>query len=426
MPSPQVSPQALADEAAARFGADRARLATVDDGIESAQPRLVIEPDTEEGLAAVLAWASSQGLAVIVRGGGTKLGWGPPPTRCDLILSTVQLNRVIAHRYGDLTATVEAGARLAEVNRELGAHGQWLALDPPWAARATIGGIVATNDSGPRRHRYGAPRDLIIGVALARTDGRLAKAGGIVVKNVAGYDLGKLLAGSFGSLAVIVSATFKLAPVPPASGTLVADLASADVLGALLADLGASTLTPTAVELDYPPVRLLVRFETVAAAIDGQLDVASRLAATRGARVSVVGGDEEHALWTAHADRPWHQPGAVIKLTLRPGDLGGALAWLTSVAARPVDHEVVGRAGLGVLLVRLGGDVPAQAQLITELRARFPAGRGSAVLLRGNPELKRLIDVWGPIGDGLPIMRAVKQQFDPTGTLNPGRGPGGI
>jgi FAD/FMN-containing dehydrogenase len=125
-----------------------------------------------------------------------------------VVLSTLSLNRVVAHRHGDLTATVEAGARLDDVNRELARHGQWLPLDPPWSDRATIGGIVATNDAGPRRHRYGTPRDLIIGIEIARADGVRAKAGGIVVKNVAGYDLARLMTGSFGSLALITSATF--------------------------------------------------------------------------------------------------------------------------------------------------------------------------------------------------------------------------
>src|SRR5499427_9566622 len=134
------------------------------------------------------------------------------------------LRRVLAHEHGDMTATVEAGATLRDVNRALARHGQWLPLDPPRADRATIGGILATNDSGPLRHRYGTPRDLVIGVQLATTDGVLSKAGGRVVKNVAGYDLSKLVAGSFGSLAAIVSATFKLAPIPAASKTLRIDL----------------------------------------------------------------------------------------------------------------------------------------------------------------------------------------------------------
>ena len=141
------------------------------------------------------------------------------------------MNAVVAHRHGDLTATIQAGATLATSIATLAQHRQWIPLDPPWADRATIGGLVATNDSGPRRHRYGAPRDLIIGVEFARADGRLAKGGGIVVKNVAGYDLPRLLTGSFGSLGVIVTATFKLYPLTAASRTLVVELRKASDLG---------------------------------------------------------------------------------------------------------------------------------------------------------------------------------------------------
>ena len=154
-------------------------------------------------------------------------GWGAAPRQIDILISTARLNAVVAHRHGDLTATIQAGARLGDVNRALAQHRQWIPLDPPSADSATIGGIVATNDSGPRRHRYGAPRDLIIGVEFARADGRLAKGGGIVVKNVAGYDLPRLLTGSFGSLGVIVTATFKLYPLTAASRTLIVEPSNA-------------------------------------------------------------------------------------------------------------------------------------------------------------------------------------------------------
>jgi glycolate dehydrogenase FAD-binding subunit len=187
----------------------------------------LLEPASAGEVAAILAGASRDRKPILIRGAGTKLTWGEPVSAApvDLVLSTAKLNRVLAHRHGDLTATVQAGATLADVNRTLATHGQWLPLDPPWADRCTIGGLVATNDSGPRRHRYGAPRDLIIGIDIVRADGVAAKAGGIVVKNVAGYDLGRLMTGSFGSLAVIVSATFKLYPLPAASRTVVIELA---------------------------------------------------------------------------------------------------------------------------------------------------------------------------------------------------------
>ena len=172
-----------------------ARPGTAADAIDGVEPGVVAEPGSPAAAAAVLGWASDHGRSVVVRGGGTKLGWGAPARAIDVLLSTRALDAVEAHRHGDLTATVQAGAALADVNAALAAHRQWLPLDPPNAERATIGGIVASNDSGPRRQRHGAPRDLIIGMTLARADGVAAKSGGIVVKNVAGYDLARLLTG---------------------------------------------------------------------------------------------------------------------------------------------------------------------------------------------------------------------------------------
>ena len=211
-------PNALITETAVSLlGVDAVRLGTPADAMEGVVPRVIVEPASGEAVGGVLEWASREKLCVLVRGSGTKLGWGAAPRQIDILMSTARLNAVVAHRHGDLTATIQAGAKLGDVNRALAQHGQWIPLDPPSADRATIGGLVATNDSGPRRHRYGAPRDLIIGVEFARADGRLAKGGGIVVKNVAGYDLPRLLTGSFGSLGVIVTATFKLYPLTAAS-----------------------------------------------------------------------------------------------------------------------------------------------------------------------------------------------------------------
>ena len=189
----------------------------------------------------MLATAAKQRTSVVLRGGGTKIGWGRKPSSVDLVLSTKRLDAVVAHEHADLTATVQAGARLDEVNRILARQGQWLPIESAFD-ESTIGGVVATNDSGPLRHRYGTPRDLLIGIRLALTDGRLIKAGGNVVKNVAGYDVGRLISGSHGSLAAIVSVTFKLSPLPAATGTLVATFDRADTLVAAVSAITSSQL----------------------------------------------------------------------------------------------------------------------------------------------------------------------------------------
>ena len=408
-------------------GAGVARPGSAADAIDGVVPSVVATPATPDALAKTLAWATETGRTVGVRGGGTKLGWGPPPGPVDLLLSTTAMNAVVEHRHGDLTATVEAGATLAETNAVLSRHRQWLPLDPPWSDRATIGGIVAANDSGPRRQRHGAPRDLIIGMTLARADGLLAKTGGIVVKNVAGYDLARLLTGSFGCLGVILTATFKLAPLAEASRTVSVEFPATAQCGPLVADLRTHASTPTALELATPPATMLIRFESVETVAVEQAEQAATLARGHGGTVVVLAGEDETVAWREHDARVFDREGTIVKLVVVPSKVSSTLAWLDDAAKRrQLDYVATGRAGLGVLYLGLNGSVSEQASLVTTLRERLPVGCGSAVIQRADPELKALVDVWGRVGDGLRIMQEVKRRFDPTNTLNPGRGPGGL
>ncbi len=426
MQSQSPAPDALVAEIDARVGAAVARPGSVADAIDGVVPGVVATPATAGGMAKTLAWATETGRRVVVRGGGTKLGWGPPPESVDLVLSTKGMTAV-EQRHDDLTATVQAGATLAATNDVLGRHRQWLPLDSPWGDRATIGGIVAANDSGPRRQRHGAPRDLIIGMTLARADGLLAKSGGIVVKNVAGYDLARLLTGSFGCLGVILTATFKLAPVAEASRTVSVELPESARFGPFAADLLAHASTPTALELSTPPARMLIRFESVESVVVEQADQAAALGRGHGGTPVILSGEDETAAWRTHETLMFDREGTIVKLSIVPSELSATLVWLDEAAgARGLDYVAIGRAGLGVLYLGLTGPVLEQASLVTTLRERLPAGRGSATIQRADPELKALVDVWGPVGDGLRIMREVKRRFDPTGTLNPGRGPGGL
>jgi glycolate oxidase FAD binding subunit len=393
------------------------------DAIEGIVPKFVAEPASAQDVAETLAWAARDKLSVLTRGAGTKIGWGPPLQPIDLLLSTAQLNKVVAHRHGDLTATIEAGALLGDVNWALAAHRQWIPLDPYSGDRGTIGGVVATNDSGPRRHRYGSPRDLIIGVEFARADGRLAKGGGIVVKNVAGYDMPRLMTGAFGSLGVIVTATFKLYPLTAASRTLVVDLKDPHELGVLAQSRLGSHLTPTAVEFQIPPLRALIRFETIEAAVEQQTANAVKLIADAGFRARSVTGAEEDEIWTQHVTP--QLDAAAVKVSTLPTELAPTLALVDRLAGSR-NYSAAGRAGLGVFVLHLTGDVANQKKIISGLRDSLPPGRGSAVVMRASSDLKRELDVWGPIGVGLPLMKAVKYQFDPDGILNRGRGPGGL
>ena len=382
------------------------------------------QPADASGVAAKLKWANAEGLAVSIHGAGTKQSWSARAGRTDVVLSTLGLNAPADHVAGDLVATVSAGTSLDAVNDVLRRERQWLPLDPACSNRATIGGIISTNDSGPRRHRFGTPRDLIIGIEIALADGRIARAGGRVVKNVAGYDLSKLLCGSLGSLAVVTSATFKLAPLPPVSATLVASLPDARSAGALAVALGGSTLTPSTVELHSPPHRLLIRFETSPRATERQVAAATSLCATHGAATEVLTGQAEADAWIAHERRMADDAGTIVKLATLATDVAGMLSRVeTLTAEHGIGYTAAGRAALGVIFVSLVGDPGSHDAIVSELRREAAARRGSAVLLAAPPGLKERLGAWGPNSDAVPIMRAVKARFDPRGTLNPGREP---
>jgi glycolate oxidase FAD binding subunit len=388
----------------------------------------LVEPADAAGVAAELKRANGERLAVTIRGAGTKQSWGAPAPHTDVVLSTLGLNAPVDHVAGDLVATAPAGASLDAVNDVLRRERQWLPLDPPGSDLATIGGIVATNDSGPRRHRYGTPRDLIIGIEIVLADGRIAHAGGRVVKNVAGYDLSKLLCGSLGSLAVITSATFKLAPLPQSSSTLVASVGDARSLGALALAVAGSPLTPTTIELQSPPHRLLIRFETSPKATDVQIAAAASLCTAHGSATGILTGQEETDTWRVHErgmrDEMSNDARTIVKLAVLPTDVGEMLSRAEAAAvAQRIQYAATGRAALGIIFVRLDGGQSAQAAVVSELRREAVARRGSAVLVSAPPELCARLGAWGPGADTAPLMGAVKAQFDPRMLLNRGREP---
>jgi glycolate oxidase FAD binding subunit len=402
-------------------------------------PRTVA-PETAEDVAAALRRASDARQSIQIRGAGTKLHWGRATRDVDAVLDMRGLNRILAHEHGDMTATVEAGATLRDVNRTLAQHGQWLPLDPPFADAATIGGILATNDSGPLRHRFGTPRDLVIGVRLATTDGVLSKAGGQVVKNVAGYDLGKLLTGSFGALAAIVSATFKLAPLPNASRTLRLDVDTAAAVARIVTTIMTSQLEPIAFEIaaratQRPPdaqnqfvsavspdsaFQVLLRFASLPAVVDAQLDQATAILGDSASAVHVVDDDAEETAWREHAERVWSDDtAAVIRASWLPAHIEAMLAALHE-SSTAVDLMLVGRASVGCGLIRIAGELGAQVQTIERLRTSHAIG--NVVVVRGSTALNERVDVWGPAGSRSRLFESLKQAFDPNRVLV-GQGP---
>jgi glycolate oxidase FAD binding subunit len=399
---------------------DHARQGTPGEAIDGVTPQLVTEPSSGAACAAVLAGAAERNLSTVIRGGGTKSGWGRPIDAVDLVVSTRSLADLLVHRDGDLTVTVGAGVTLARLNTTLSARGQWLPVDSAFAG-ATVGGALATNDSGPLRHRFGTPRDLLIGITLAMTDGRVVKAGGTVVKNVAGYDLGKLVTGSYGALAAIVDATFKLLPLPHASATLRAVYTAPAPLAADAVAIASGQLEPMAFDVraadtpDGPRWTLLVRFASSPAAVAAQLDAARAL--VHGETTALREGLETRA-WAEQVALPWEGPAAVVRCSWLPSDLGILLSAVQTLREH-CGVTLAGRVGTGSGLLRLTGSDADVANAIRFLREAPRVGH--VVVLRGSRALRAEVDVWGTAPSA--PAAALKRALDPTGILNAGRGP---
>ena len=382
------------------------RAGSAGEAIDGVTPRLVAEPTSGEACAAVLAAAAAGRVPTVLRGSGTKSGWGRPLDAVDLVVSTKSLNNLLVHRDGDLTVTAGAGVTLARLNTTLSARGQWLPVDSAFVG-TTVGGALATNDSGPLRQRFGTPRDLLIGITLALTDGRVVKSGGTVVKNVAGYDLGKLVTGSYGALAAIVDATFKLLPLPHASATLRALYTDPEPLAF---DVRAADTA------DGPRWTLLVRFASSPAAVATQLDAARAL--VHGETTALREGLETRT-WGEQVGLAWEGAATVVRCSWLPSRLGDVLALVRTLRGE-CGVTLTGRVGTGSGLLRLAGGDAAVAAAILSLRLdTSPVGH--VVVLRGSRALRAQVDVWGAAPSA--PAAALKRALDPTGILNAGRGP---
>jgi glycolate oxidase FAD binding subunit len=414
--------------------------ATDADAVDGMPARWVALPHSTEQAAAVMRVAAEHDLAVVVRGSGTKLTWGARPERLDLVLDTTRMDTVVEHAAGDLIVVVGAGRRLDDLQRDLAGSGQWLGADP--ARRGTVGGLVATAATGPTRLMYGPVRDLLIGVTFVRADGVVAHAGGKVVKNVAGYDIGKLLTGSLGTLGVITQAAFRLHPLPKARRWVSVPLARPDGggspdVGALVQEVVHSQLVPSAVELDLPPDGEA----TLCLLLEGSLPGVQRRTADF---LELLGpgatADDKGPRWWGA--EPYDDAQVLLKVTHEITGLGHLLTALHAVCAEiGVTAHLRGSVAVGAVTVGLtgagagghsgngqtGGVVDARglARIVASLRERATSFGGTVVVLEAPGDLKKDLDVWGPVG-GLELMRAVKHQFDPERRLAPGRFVGGI
>ena len=384
-------------------------------------PGEVVTPRSVAEISDSLRSANASARSVLTRGAGTKLGWGMPPERVDMVLETRYLDRVIEHAAADLVVKVEAGVKLADLQARLAGAGQRLSLDPPEPG-ATLGGIVSSAASGPLRHRFGAARDLLLGITVVLADGTVAKAGGKVVKNVAGYDLGKLFAGSFGTLGVIVEVVFRLHPLPEARALVVVSIDTPEAAAAALQALLRSTLVPSAVELhrETGPVRLGILFEGRPPGIAAQLESARALLGGLGA-LSLFEATLCEAEWGCFAVQAPED--LRVQVASLPADLAFILRTIEEVARqRDLAYRVSGRAGLGVLQASFsGGDADVHVASVRALRERLRDRDASVVIRHASAEVRRGADVFGDLGDALPLMRRIKERFDPARILSPGR-----
>ncbi|WP_232214542.1 FAD-binding oxidoreductase [Rubidibacter lacunae] len=394
-----------------------------------------VVPRSRAALSLVLERAQQKRLRVAIYGCGSKLTW-VEPLNADVRLSTRALDCLVEHAVGDLTVTVEAGVRWTELQHVLAKTGQFVPLDPTYPDRATVGGVVATADSGSWRQRYGGVRDLAIGVEFVRADGQVAHAGGRVVKNVAGYDLTKLMVGSHGTLGAIALVTLRTYPLPDDSGTI-ALVGPADAIARAAQWLRGSALTPTAADLlSAGAVRalelgtsgqgidlgLLVRFESVAASVAQQCERVAAVAQQLAVRAATFAGEGERDLW-ARLPLLIHPPSSGLAVTCKIGVLPAeAIAFLARLSAEKECGIV--RAGSGLGRLYLASDDPIAR--LQELRAQCEAGCGYLSLLEAPAEVLQRIGRWGYTGNALPLMRRLKHQFDPDDLLNSGCFVGGI
>ena len=385
---------------------------------------IAVSPADAQQVAAVLQFAHANRLATVPTCGGTKLEWGNPVVP-HIELCMKRLDEVREHAWQDMTCTVQAGCTWAAMQDRLRAHGQMVALDPLWPSHASVGGIVATNDSGALRLKYGSLRDLIIGMTVVLADGTIARSGGKVVKNVAGYDIHKLITGSFGTLGVIAEVNFRLHPLEEHARTWTASLPEGPTLPERfqepLRELMNSQIVPSSVQM---------RVSERECAMDVRVAGLPECLEEYGARMqSIFGGftvsDSTPDVWSAR-QRLFDEPDAlIVKVSVLPDEVcpvgAELLQWRTGSSAVNIVAQAT-----GLMTVAAGGSSEAAPAFVDRVRERVNPSGGSVVVLRAPAALKGNMDVWGTDGETVPLMREIKRNFDSHRILNPGRFVGGI
>jgi glycolate oxidase FAD binding subunit len=434
-----VSSPALGDALAEIVGrehgeSDRAALDRY--AVDAVAPRWVARPGTTDEVSRLLTLATAERLAVAPRGSGSNLALGNVPRRLDLVIDTGRLDALTEYVPDDMVVSVQAGFRLAALSNQLAVRGQMLALDPPRRALRSVGGVLASHASGPLRFRYGTARDLLLGVRFVQADGTVTWGGAKVVKSVTGYDVPKLMVGSLGTLGMIVEATLRLHPIPPASGSWVIGQRSAESAERFVAAVLDSSLEPDRLTIlngkagrlcgqASRELAVLVSVGSVKEAVEAQGAALAQLARSHDSAAETIAPSVWDSLEAALQGR------VILRLSCEPRRL---LFWLVELERRStragLGASIVGQAGNGVLQAALRGDVSRGVlgnDLLDPLREELRAEGGSVVVESAPPELKAGLDVWGPVSsESFAIMKRVKQEFDPNGILNPGRFVGGL
>ncbi|QKW34917.1 FAD-binding oxidoreductase [Actinomadura sp. NAK00032] len=378
------------------------------EGVLGVEPALVAAPKDLAEAADVMRVAAEKGLAVVPRGAETRLDWGTPPERCDLLVDTHRLDKLVEHTAGDLVAKAEAGLPMERLNESLAEHGQRLALDVPLPG-STVGGTIASGAAGPLRTLYGTPRSLVIGLTVVRADGQVARSGGKVVKNVAGYDLGRLFSGSYGTLGLIVEATFRLHPIPAASAYVTCAVNGPEDAHDAVQSVLHCPVAPSAVEYIGPG--------TVSVLLEG---VPEGVAARAGQTEQLLGENAEISESAPDGWGRYPDGTTLIDISAPPPSLRDVLTLLGPDAAATWSASGNGHVGLPPEMA------PDEvADVLGRLRDVLSRHRGHAVVRYAPEEVRGEIDLWGPV-PALALMRRVKDQFDPDRRLCPGRFVGGI
>jgi glycolate oxidase FAD binding subunit len=411
--------------------------------VDGRTPEAAVFPGSVEEVAAVVAYAAEVAMPLFPWGGGTAAAVGVPPARAGIVLGLSRLRAIVEHEPGDLTVTAQAGAVMGDLQASLGARGQWLSLDPPDVDRATLGGVLAANASGPRRHLYGTARDLLIGVTAVTADGSVVRGGGRVVKNVAGYDLPKLFIGSFGTLGVIVEATLKLRPRPDEERLVAVSFERLKDAGTAVRAILASDLIPNAIELadaaaarplgvEPAPATLVVGFDGLAEQVDWQVRELASVVRPHGGRAHATLPPAAWRILPRAAQDAFGTPAAVVTLSVLPSLVADTMEQGASGARqRGLATAWSAHAGVGLVTgaVRAEGerhDPAVLAAVLAEWRAAARAGGGHASTRWAPLAVKAVLPVWDDAGPAARIMQRIKAELDPQNLLNPGRFVAGI